>query len=64
MPRGAGEVADVFRRYGGAYRQQHGCSLSTARDESVTNCGSRGRGMRTLGPSPWVPLSRKESRVR
>jgi hypothetical protein len=30
MPRGAAEVADVFRRYGDAYRQQHGCSLSTA----------------------------------
>ena len=24
MPRGAAEVADVFRRYGQAYRQQRG----------------------------------------
>ncbi len=23
------EVADVFRRYGAAYRQQHGASMST-----------------------------------
>src|SRR6202049_2917035 len=30
MPRGAAEVADVFRRYGGAYRQQHGASLWAA----------------------------------
>jgi hypothetical protein len=29
MPRGAAEVAEVFRRYGDAYRQQHGSSLST-----------------------------------
>ena len=36
MPRGAGEVADVFRRYGGAYRQQHGCSLSTAQRRVMT----------------------------
>jgi hypothetical protein len=24
------EVADIFRRYGEAYRQKHGASLSTA----------------------------------
>ena len=30
MASGAPEVADVFRRYGDAYRQQHGASLSTA----------------------------------
>jgi hypothetical protein len=24
------EVADVFRRYGEAYRQEHGASMSTA----------------------------------
>lgn len=24
------EVADVFRRYGAAYREQHGASMSTA----------------------------------
>src|SRR6266550_954599 len=36
MPRGAGEVADVFRRYGDAYRQQHGCSLSTAQRRVMT----------------------------
>jgi hypothetical protein len=30
MPRGAVEVADVFRRYADAYRQQHAASLSTA----------------------------------
>jgi hypothetical protein len=29
MASGAPEVADVFRRYGVAYRQQHGASLST-----------------------------------
>ena len=29
MASGAPEVADVFRRYGDAYRQQHGASLST-----------------------------------
>ena len=36
MPRGAAEVADVFRRYGDAYRQQHGCSLSTAQRRVMT----------------------------
>jgi Transposase zinc-binding domain len=36
MPRGAVEVADVFRRYGDAYRQQHGCSLSTAQRRVMT----------------------------
>jgi Putative transposase/Transposase zinc-binding domain len=36
MPRGAAEVADVFRRYGGAYRQQHGASLSTAQRRVMT----------------------------
>jgi hypothetical protein len=36
MPRGATEVADVFRRYGDAYRQQHGCSLSTAQRRVMT----------------------------
>src|SRR5499425_3193581 len=30
MPRGGPEVADVFRRYGEAYRLRHGASLSTA----------------------------------
>jgi hypothetical protein len=24
------EVADVFRRYGGVYREKHGASMSTA----------------------------------
>src|SRR5665213_2233116 len=24
------EVADIFRRYGGAYREKHGASMSTA----------------------------------
>src|SRR5580704_15297941 len=36
MPRGAAEVADVFRRYGEAYRQQHGSSLSTAQRRVMT----------------------------
>jgi len=30
MAGGTPEVADVFRRYGEAYRQRHGGSLSTA----------------------------------
>jgi hypothetical protein len=29
MARSGLEVADVFRRYGEAYRQHHGASLST-----------------------------------
>jgi hypothetical protein len=36
MPRGAAEVADVFRRYGDAHRQQHGTSLSTAQRRVMT----------------------------
>jgi hypothetical protein len=36
MPCGAVEVADVFRRYGEAYRQQHGASLSTAQRRVMT----------------------------
>jgi predicted Zn-ribbon and HTH transcriptional regulator len=36
MPRGAAEVADVFRRYGQVYRQQHGASLSTAQRRVMT----------------------------
>ena len=36
MPRGAAEVAEVFRRYGDAYRQQHGASLSTAQRRVMT----------------------------
>jgi hypothetical protein len=36
MPRGAAEVADVFRRYGEAYRQRHGASLSTAQRRVMT----------------------------
>jgi hypothetical protein len=36
MPRGAAEVADVFRRYGEAYRQRHGASLSTAQRRAMT----------------------------
>jgi hypothetical protein len=36
MLRGAVEVADVFRRYGDAYRQQHGASLSTAQRRVMT----------------------------
>src|ERR1700745_2140929 len=36
MPRGAVEVADVFRRYGGAYRQAHGSSRSTAQRRVMT----------------------------
>ena len=36
MPRGAAEVADVFRRYGEAYRQQHGASLSTVQRRVMT----------------------------
>jgi len=31
MVAGSPEVADVFRRYGEAYREQHGASLSTAK---------------------------------
>src|ERR1700757_1295510 len=36
MARGGPEVADGFRRYGDAYRQQHGCSLSTAQRRVMT----------------------------
>ena len=36
MPRGVAEVADVFRRYGEAYRQQHGASLSAAQRRVMT----------------------------
>jgi hypothetical protein len=36
MPRGAAEVADVFRRYGEAIRQQHGASLSTVQRRVMT----------------------------
>src|SRR5438132_10259567 len=36
MPRGLAEVADVFRRYGDAYRQQQGASLSTAQRRVMT----------------------------
>src|SRR5271163_4063776 len=36
MPRGAAEVADVFRCYGDAYRQPHSCSLSTAQRRVMT----------------------------
>ena len=36
MPHGAVEVADVFRHYGDAYRQQRGCSLSTAQRRVMT----------------------------
>jgi Putative transposase/Transposase zinc-binding domain len=32
----APEVADVFRRYGEAYREQHGASLSTAQRRAMT----------------------------
>ena len=32
-------MADVFRRYGDAYRQQHGCSLSTAQRRIMTAIG-------------------------
>ena len=30
------EVADLFRRYGEAYRQQHGTTLSTAQHRVIT----------------------------
>ena len=36
MPRGAAEVADVFRRYGQVYRQQYGASFSTAQRRVMT----------------------------
>src|ERR1700751_556995 len=36
MPRGAWEGADVSRRYGDAYRQRHGASLSTAQRRVMT----------------------------
>jgi hypothetical protein len=36
MPRGGPEVADIFRRYGEAYRQRHGASLSTAQRRVMT----------------------------
>jgi len=37
-PKGAGslQLADVFRRYGEAYRQRHGASLSTAQRRAMT----------------------------
>ena len=36
MGRSGPEVADVFRRYGDAYREQHGGSLSTAQRRVMT----------------------------
>jgi putative transposase/transposase-like zinc-binding protein len=36
MARSGPEVADVFRRYGDAYRQSHGASLSTAQRRVMT----------------------------
>jgi hypothetical protein len=36
VPRQGPEVADVFRRYGEAYRQQHGATLSTAQHRVMT----------------------------
>jgi hypothetical protein len=36
MGRSGPEVADVFRRYGDAYREQHGESLSTAQRRVMT----------------------------
>jgi hypothetical protein len=36
MVPGSPEVADVFRRYGEAYRQQRGVSLSTAQRRAMS----------------------------
>src|SRR5713226_2901276 len=36
MARSGPEVADVFRRYGDAYREQHGASLCTAQRRAMT----------------------------
>ncbi len=36
MDRPKFEVADVFRRYGEAYRHEHGASLSTAQRRAMT----------------------------
>jgi hypothetical protein len=36
MSREGPEVADVFRRYGAAYRQRHGTSLSTAQRRAMS----------------------------
>jgi hypothetical protein len=36
MTSGAAEVADVFRRYGEVYRQQHGASLATAQRRAMS----------------------------
>src|SRR5215472_13075871 len=36
MPRGAAEVAEVFRRYGDAYRQLRGTSMTTAQRRAMT----------------------------
>ena len=36
MASGSPEVANVFRRYGQAYSQQHGAALSTAQRRAVT----------------------------
>jgi hypothetical protein len=36
MDRSGPEVADVFRRYGDAYRERHGESLSTAQRRAMT----------------------------
>ena len=55
MPRGAAEVADVFRRYGDAYRQQHGSSLSTAQRRVMTaieQCRTA-----ALGADEFIPVS-------
>jgi hypothetical protein len=39
MRAGALQVADVFRRYGEAYRQRHDASLSTAQRRAMTAIG-------------------------
>src|SRR6201998_2461677 len=50
------EVADVFRRYGEAYRQQHGASLSTAQRRVMTaieQCRTAALGGHVEQCHPW-----------
>jgi hypothetical protein len=42
--RGGLEVADVFRHFGPAFRDQHGASLSSAQRHAMTGLGNAGWG--------------------
>jgi hypothetical protein len=69
MPRGAAEVASVFRRYGDVYRQRHGCSLSTAQRRVMTaieqcrtaTLGGHVEQCDTCGPTHLLQLATAQS---